>query len=363
MVNYDDDGRDYTEYSDYSYLNEPGAEQPLSGGNGINPITGLPFTGIAPVGGSVYDAPDPWHYPTPEKPADMAPAPSSGIDYGTDEGILKQIGIWAAMPGADPSLGADPGYWLRRIKETGGLRADNLQYWQDAGVGPTAFFNNPNRESGSSSGGSTSTSTTTSGSLPAPTPVYTPYVPNPGAQNQPDELFKFLMEKARQSTKIDPNDPMVRAQSDNYAANLERKGRRYLSELAERKGAGGNIGAESRMIAEKNAQAGAAHEGELMQHLADQRRAEIMQALSLGTQYMTAQQQRALQQELALIDQNLRAYQIQVQDNQFGRSMSQNDTQFNKTMSQREREFNDNLRQRAYEFDTDDEYRRSPYVG
>lgn len=73
-----------------------------------------------------------------------------------DGAILAQIGIWAKMPGADPSLAADPNYWLGRIKTLGGLGQDNLQFWQDASVGDSAFFRNPNRESG----GSTSTTTT-----------------------------------------------------------------------------------------------------------------------------------------------------------------------------------------------------------
>ncbi len=86
----------------------------------------------------------------------MTPAPAaaaSGPPTGPmdDAAILAQIKQWAAMPGADPSLGNDPQYWLTQIKAKGGLSPDNLKYWQDASVGPTAFFNNPNRESGGSS--------------------------------------------------------------------------------------------------------------------------------------------------------------------------------------------------------------------
>ena len=314
-------------------------------------------------------------------------------DYGSDTGILAQIAQWAAMPGADPSLKNDPNYWLGAIKSRGGLNAGNLQYWQDAGVGPTAFFNNPNREGGAP--GNVSAPPPAPGAAPAPAPSVSTAPPPIAApvigsstggpqQAQSDGLFDFLMGRAKQSTQVDPNDPMIRSQSDNYSANLTRTGRQYLSELAERKGAGGNIGAESRMVAEKNAQAGAAHEGELVQHESDARRQEIEQALALGSQYMTAQQQMALQKELATIDANQRTYQTQVQDrqfgissgnqvdqfgrtlyqnhDQFGRTLAQGDRQFGTTMSAREREFNNNLRQRAYEFDTTDEYNRSPYA-
>lgn len=68
--------------------------------------------------------------------------------YGDDASILSQIAQWAGMAGADPSLRNDPNYWLGRIKQTGGLNSGNMQYWQNASVGPTAFFNNPGRESG-----------------------------------------------------------------------------------------------------------------------------------------------------------------------------------------------------------------------
>lgn len=295
----------------------------------------------------------------------QAPAAKQGgdvaaPDYGSDSGILAQIAQWAGMPGADPSLKNNPNYWLDAIKSRGGLNAGNLQYWQDASVGPTAFFNNPNRES-------------SGGPAPAPTgggntsaPIAPPNISigsgSSATSGQGDALYAYLMQKAQQSSQVDPNDPLIRSQSDNYSANLTRTGRQYLSELAERKGAGGNIGAESRMIAEKNAQAGASHEGDLIQHESDMRRQEIEQALALGAQYMTAQQQRDLQAELAKIDANTRIYQTQVQDRQFGQGQAQNQGQFDSNMTQREREFNDNLRQRAYEFDTTDEFNRSPYA-
>lgn len=67
---------------------------------------------------------------------------------GSDDYILSKIKQWATMPGADPSLANDPNYWLGAIKSKGGLSDANLQYWQDAAVGPSAFFRNPGREGG-----------------------------------------------------------------------------------------------------------------------------------------------------------------------------------------------------------------------
>ncbi len=84
--------------------------------------------------------------------APTATPTSAGAGGRMDEAAIRaKVAQWAAMPGADPSLAGNPDYWVGRIKETGGLGSDNEQYWQNASVGPTAFFNNPNRESGGAS--------------------------------------------------------------------------------------------------------------------------------------------------------------------------------------------------------------------
>jgi len=93
-----------------------------------------------------------------------APAASSGGGGGDVRAFIAQL---AGMPGADPSLANDPGYWENAINSRGGLTDANRQYWQDAAVGPTAFFNNPNRESGGGGGlPSISNPTATAQSVP-----------------------------------------------------------------------------------------------------------------------------------------------------------------------------------------------------
>jgi hypothetical protein len=79
--------------------------------------------------------------------AGPGPYTGSPTDRGAIAAWFKQMG---SMPGADPSLAANPDYWAGRAIDTGGLNSSNSQYWQDASVGPTAFFNNPGRESGGS---------------------------------------------------------------------------------------------------------------------------------------------------------------------------------------------------------------------
>lgn len=87
------------------------------------------------------------------------PGPYTGnpTDRAAISAWFKQLG---SMPGADPSLAANPDYWAGRAIDTGGLRPDNSQYWQDASVGSTAFVNNPNRESGGSGTGGAGTAPT-----------------------------------------------------------------------------------------------------------------------------------------------------------------------------------------------------------
>lgn len=86
------------------------------------------------------------------KPAATSGVPSSGRSMD-DAAIAARVAQWAAMAGADPTLSNDPAYAVRRIKETGGLGSDNDQFWQNAFVGPSAFFNNPNREAGAGGAG------------------------------------------------------------------------------------------------------------------------------------------------------------------------------------------------------------------
>jgi hypothetical protein len=170
----------------------------------------------------------------------------------------------------------------------------------------------------------------------------------PANSEQGNALFKMLMDKAKQSESIDPNDPTIRAQADNFSAAQTRGGRRYLQELAESKGAGANIGAEARMTAEKGAQASAQNEGAIMQHEMDSRRQEIMQALSQAGQFMTAQQQMSLQAELASLNAQTQKYGMDLSNGQYYAGLGSQNDQFGK-----------NLAQRAYEYDTTDNYNRT----
>lgn len=123
------------------------------------------------------------------------PPPTTSTGRMDDAYIRGKIAEWAKMEGADPSLGSDPDYWLRRIKETGGLGSDNETYWMNAGVGPTAFFRNPQRESGGGGAvdeGRFPAQWPGAGGFKPPTPREYPTAPafNPPAYTKPPPFVK-----------------------------------------------------------------------------------------------------------------------------------------------------------------------------
>lgn len=171
----------------------------------INPITGQPFTGVSNLTGAPTTVPLPSTGGTPPATGGL-PALSGRV---TDPAIIKQyIASWAAMPGADPSLANDPDYWANTIISKGGLGSDNSQYWQNASVGPTAFFNNPNRESGDTAAAAPLSQipqnyTPVPAFTPTPAPTYTPYTPTaaptPTALPAPTPYTPPTADQARQT--------------------------------------------------------------------------------------------------------------------------------------------------------------------
>lgn len=129
----------------------------------------------------------------------VAPAPSApAAPAGGDAALRAQIAQWASMPGADPSLGNNPDYWVGAINSRGGLNAGNTQYWQDASVGPSAFFNNPNRESsGAAPLNQIGAAPTPTSYSPPNAPNYTPYNPGPAPKAIP--FVAPTLEDARNS--------------------------------------------------------------------------------------------------------------------------------------------------------------------
>jgi len=110
-------------------------------------------------------------------PAWLTQGQGSQTSGGGGDPLRAQIAQWASMPGADPSLANDPDYWVNAINSRGGLNDSNRQYWQDASVGPTAFFNNPTREQGGGNQYASGVAAPSSGFGAPPAP----YASNPNA--------------------------------------------------------------------------------------------------------------------------------------------------------------------------------------
>lgn len=290
------------------------------------------------------------------------------------------IGKQAGTPGINPSVGRDPGYWNKRIGETGGLNASNEAYWKNLMMRPEGAPENWQPGDTWQAGPPSPTPVHVTGGFTsspvAPVPMPSPSVGMmPGATGpQSGPLFDLLMQRANQSLAIDRNDPIIRDQSDAFNAQQTRASRDYLSGVAERAGTNANIGAETRRASEQVGQASGAFEAQLIGQELTARRQEIQAALSGAMGFLTDQQQLQLQDELARLELAERQSQFSAgqgqQESQYARDLAQREAEFGRKLTEQEKErlqqesqFGRNLSQRGYEFDTTMDYRYSPVFG
>lgn len=146
-----------------------------------------------------------------------------------------------------------------------------------------------------------------------------------------EQLYGLLMQRATQGTDVS-GSPVVRAQSDAYAANEERSRRNYISDVAERGGPYANIEGERRMASERMGQRVGGFEAELMGRELAARRDEISEALTLMAGQLSGDQTRALQRELAQIEAQLAEQGMALQ----GRGMDLQNDQFLRELALRE---------------------------
>lgn len=132
------------------------------------------------------------------------------------------------------------------------------------------------------------------------------------AQNKQrgDALYAQLQQGAQQSLNIDRNDPLIRAQSDAFAANQERARRNYISDTAEASGPYANIQGEKRMASERYGAETGAFEAKLLGQELMTRRAEITDRLRQMGNMLSGEQVQALQRDLALLDQQIKEQQV-----------------------------------------------------
>lgn len=152
-------------------------------------------------------------------------------------------------------------------------------------------------------------------------------------------LIQQLMDRAHQSTIIDPNDPNIRGQVDAYSAQAERARRNFLADTAEGTSpysTGAMLGQE-RMTAEKMGQDVGGLEVELRARELQTRRTEIQQALDSLGGLLSNEEQQGLQRELANLNAAIEKTRINTQNTQFFAGLNQNDKQFATQIAQNER--------------------------
>lgn len=258
----------------------------------------------------------------PPNPQQPGPAPTTPSTPDPTD-IAGNVAAW--MKSNNPQGHTDASYWIKRITETGGLRADNLAYWLDR------FREAPGtHQEGPPAGGPGDVPIVPPTSAPVPTPG-TPALPS---QTNPDgsqpvgagtrdprwkDLYDQLLKRSQQSLNVDPNDPAIKAQVDaaGAQANVERV--KQMQAAAERGGAyaTGATANDARMTGETVQLQQAGLQAQLMSREIDARRTEIAQALSSMQGILTVDEQSRLQQEdqaLQARQQDLANAQAQIQN-------------------------------------------------
>lgn len=141
----------------------------------------------------------------------------------------------------------------------------------------------------------------------------------PPPSDSSNNLFNLLMGRAQQSLVVDPNDPVIKAQTDAYAASQQGTERNYLSQLAEKGTMGGpglNTDAANRSAEETMGQNVGQFQAGLMQTELTARRTDIENALQGASGLLTSEQTLQLQQELGEITTAQGAYTTD-QNNQY----------------------------------------------
>jgi len=223
--------------------------------------------------------------------------------------VAGTVNSW--MQSNNPQGHQDANYWIQRINETGGLNAGNIDYWKGR------FLEAPGTHVEGATGGT-----------PAPAPAYAPSGA-PGTTSDPnlaalvqlmqqqqaetarqkaadqakaDALYGTLSTRANQSLEVNPNDPIIKGQTDAFNAAQTRQQRTYLQGLAESAGPIANLGAETRLSSERVGQNDAGFQATLLSNELTQRRSEIQSALSSMGSMLSAQQQNDLSAQLKQID-------------------------------------------------------------
>lgn len=165
---------------------------------------------------------------------------------------------------------------------------------------------------------------------------------NAQTQGRSDDLYSQLkMRIDRANGPVDPNDPIIKGQSDAFNAQQTRASRDYLSNIAEKSGSLANIRGEQRMASEKLGQNTSSFLAQLLAREQGARRDEASQALGLEGSQLTADQNRDLSGQLGFGDLALRDKLGSGQLALGNRGLDVNNDQFLRQLAQRQWEDQD----------------------
>lgn len=138
----------------------------------------------------------------------------------------------------------------------------------------------------------------------------------------PDVLARLQSLLAMDPSNISITDPDLAPMSQTHDAALQRGRRLQQAGLAERHAAQGTLGsggfdADVNRSYTDMGQAQAGFDANLMNQKATERRAQLMQALQIGSGLMDADMERSLRQELADLDRQMQKYSIDTHNKQF----------------------------------------------
>lgn len=229
----------------------------------------------------------------------------------------------------NPQGHTDPAYWLRRFTETGGLRADNLEYWKGR------FMEAPGTHVEGGGGAPTAPSAGGNGLDPSISDFFRTQTASLAAQQQRDAEIRAIIRTRLASAQqpVDENAAEVTQPLSAARDEVTRSQDAERTAVAERLYAQGglNTGALQQQIAqssERNAGGLSSLRAGLITHLADAKRQELQQLLQLATAQGDAESARAIQGQISALNASVTSSGQGIQLAEFLAQLNQNSAVF-----------------------------------
>lgn len=352
---------------------------PRYGANGqVNYAPGalpaIPMTNYDPTTGAWTAAPGTY---TPPASAFADPTKNQNIPLGSAP--AAQPGMTAAPTAAylQSLLGSsqyanNPQAAIAYFNQSTGRTSGNEAVYYDPSVHGTATIGLPDSYlslNGNQWGITQRTPESSSGGTPAPAPASSTPDPQTQAlidlltkqqtgadtqqaadQQKANDLYAQLQGRANQALTVNPNDPVIAAQTAAYNATQDRSARNYLGNLAEQSGPYANLQGQQRIVAEQTGQNDAAFQAQLLGSQLTSQRQDIADALNGMRGMLSSQQQNDLQAQLGNIDAAIKQQSLAQSQNQFGQSLGyqyanlgQQGTQFGQNLANQQDQFTQNI--------------------